>query len=148
MTPKVENDPAPLCRVRQYRTHGFTVLELHGEIDLTGLSILLHHIEEATAGREPCVVVDLTHITFLDASGLRVLSRLYRRTLQHRGTAAVVCPSGFVRRVLELAKVPGFLTTVRTLDEALVPNPPNSPNSPNPPDRTAPRSPQPDTQDF
>jgi anti-anti-sigma regulatory factor len=62
----VDNDPAALCQVIRYHTAGITVIELYGEIDLTGLSALLRQECGAAAEPHPQVVIDVTHASFLD----------------------------------------------------------------------------------
>ncbi|WP_037569956.1 hypothetical protein [Phaeacidiphilus oryzae] len=45
-----EIDPLPLCRLRRRTGDDFTVLELHGEIDLAALDTLLPQMERAVRG--------------------------------------------------------------------------------------------------
>ena len=49
------------------------VLPLHGEIDLNVSPKIATTFSELARARVPCVVVDLTHVTYIDSSGLAVL---------------------------------------------------------------------------
>ncbi|WP_051940027.1 STAS domain-containing protein [Phaeacidiphilus oryzae] len=116
----IQNDPmppdsSPLYRVRRYQVGDFTVLELHGEIDLVAVLALLPQVDEVTAAPEPRLIIDLTHVDFLDASSARLLDHACRRVWQRRGTIRLVRPPGFIRRVLDLTGVTLCLLTAESM---------------------------------
>ena len=83
------------------------VLALTGEIDLHAAPRLLADLPGLLA-HAPAVVVDLTEVTFLDSSGLRVLDRLVRACTVSGTPWRVACrPGSPPRRVLELVGMAG-----------------------------------------
>ncbi|MFJ8630581.1 STAS domain-containing protein [Streptomyces sp. NPDC093568] len=79
---------------------GFVVVEVTGEIDLATEPLLAEHLNAATAGPEPDVLVDLRRVVFFDCSGLRVLCRAERRARDHGGRLRVVSDGPRIRRLL------------------------------------------------
>ncbi len=81
------------------------VLAASGEIDLATKDALHTALAPLLAGERP-LVVDLSQVTFIDCSGLRVLQTAHVK----RGRFAVVAPSAEVTRLLELsgAQLPVF----------------------------------------
>ena len=84
------------------------VLSVAGEIDMTTAPALQGAIESA-AGRAFDVWLDLTATTFMDSSGIHILSRARARLAEANGRLAVICPNGPVRRVLSLTGLDQFL---------------------------------------
>lgn len=84
------------------------VLSLAGEIDMTTAPALQGAIESA-AGRAFEMWLDLTATTFMDSTGIHVLSRARTRLAEVNGRLAVICPNGPVRRVLSLTGLDQFL---------------------------------------
>jgi anti-sigma B factor antagonist len=95
------------------------VLEVEGEVDMLTAPTLLKAIDEVPEGT-PCVVVDLTQVSFLDSSGLNALVQ-GRRALDARDAAMrVVVPiDGAIHRVFEITRLTDTLTVVGTRDSAL-----------------------------
>ncbi|WP_084703796.1 STAS domain-containing protein [Phaeacidiphilus oryzae] len=63
--------------------------------------------------------MDLSGVSFFDASGIRLLHLIEAHVRRQHGTVRLVCPPGFVRGLLELVGITRGLTTVATLEEAL-----------------------------
>ncbi|WJV48974.1 STAS domain-containing protein [Streptomyces flavofungini] len=116
MTPP--SPPTPE-RLRRYHAHGHTVLELTGEIDIAALLQLMPHVDAATETPEQFVVIDLTLVTFLDCSGLRLLCHAHRRVTTRQGNLELVCPHPLIRRVLHITRLDSVFDPVHTLAEAL-----------------------------
>lgn len=105
---------------RSYRLHGFTVLELHGEIDLAAQLDVEPYLDVITGAPVPRVVIDLCRTDFLDCSGLRLLVRARIRTDDRGGELRVVCPeSAAPHRVMRCCGLLDALEPVPTLAEAL-----------------------------
>lgn len=111
------DDTAP--RVHTYRTGGYTVVELHGEIDIAGLGTVGPSLDAATTGDEPAVIVDLRPAAFFDCSGLGLLCRAHRRVGERHGRMRLVCDNALVLRTLRAGRLLDVLRPVATLDEAL-----------------------------
>ncbi|MFI2433395.1 anti-sigma factor antagonist [Streptomyces sp. NPDC018693] len=104
-------------RVRQER--GFTVLELRGEIDIAAAVEIIPHLDAATRGAEPRLVIDLTHIHFFDCSGLRLLYRARTRVQDRDGELRLVCTHPLALRILRATGLSKLLPPAPSLDAAL-----------------------------
>ncbi|WP_328500114.1 STAS domain-containing protein [Streptomyces sp. NBC_00457] len=92
--------PAPNAHALT-RPHGpFTVVEAAGDIDLATAGFLAEHLDAATAGPEPDVLVDLRSVDFFDCSGLRVLCRAEERAVARGGRLRLVADDPLLRRLL------------------------------------------------
>lgn len=63
------------CRRRQ---HGW-VVTLTGELDLSCVAALREELERIAAERPATIVLDLSHLGFLDSTGLREILRIEQR---------------------------------------------------------------------
>lgn len=104
---------------RVYGHNGAVVVELHGEVDLLTYQRIAPLLDPITGGTATTVVIDLTHTTFFDCSGLGLLVRARRRTKARGARLAVVCTDTLTLRVLRLTGLTPTLSPVPTLEEAL-----------------------------
>ncbi len=98
---------------------GTLVIELHGELDIWSTVTLAGHVESLLDRPRPDVVVDLRAVTFLDASGLRLLLRIKRQIADKDGALRIVRPSPRVWRVLRLTRLDRSFTVLDGLPAAL-----------------------------
>ena len=111
-------EPPPLTRhLRVRRDRGHTVLEFHGEIDIAAATEIAPHLDLATADPDARVVVDLTHVTFFDLSGLRLLYRARHRLAD--GRLQLVCVHPLTLRMLRITGLTRLLPPWPSLDAAL-----------------------------
>ncbi|WP_447001875.1 STAS domain-containing protein [Saccharothrix isguenensis] len=80
-----------------------TVIEVSGEIDMLTAPVLQQAIDEQNAARS--LLVDLSGVSYLGASGLAVLGRGIARAGRTRRDFRVISRDGAVRRSLQLLKV-------------------------------------------
>ncbi|MER5464384.1 STAS domain-containing protein [Streptomyces sp. NPDC002668] len=104
---------------RAYRRQERTVVELRGEIDIAAVTVIGAYLDVVTSVRAHEVVVDLTHVEFLDCSGLALLCRARRRTTEFGGRLCVVCARPTILRVFKAGGVLDVFRTLPTLDAAL-----------------------------
>jgi anti-sigma B factor antagonist len=90
-------------RIESASLDGALVLAASGEIDLA-TSPRLRETVEAELERGVPLVLDLSEVTFLDSSGIRVLLGCAARA-QAGGTRFTVIPSDAVGRTLELCGI-------------------------------------------
>lgn len=95
--------------LRERVVGGAVVMELLGELDILAEQVLGPRVE-ALAGR--CLgdlVIDLRGVTFLDASGVRLLLRARARALRGGARLRVVRGGAMVSKVIRIAGVePAF----------------------------------------
>jgi anti-anti-sigma factor len=78
------------------------VVHLAGEIDLLAEPSLQDHLSELLVTQPDCLIIDLSQVSFMGATGLSVLVRT-RHVAAQQGTILKLCsPSRCVARVLEL----------------------------------------------
>ena len=110
-----DSDHAP----RVYGAHHAIVVELHGEIDVVAFQRSAPLLDAVTAGPEPLLVVDLTHVTFLDCSGLSLLMRAHRRMAAADGRLRLVCTRPLTLRMLSVTGLASVLAPAPTVEAAL-----------------------------
>jgi anti-anti-sigma factor len=79
-----------------------TFVEVTGEVDAASADILRNAIFEVIDSGQPRVIVDMTDVSFMDSSGLRVLIAGYKAAEQAGGALIVRNPSDVVTRLLEI----------------------------------------------
>jgi anti-sigma B factor antagonist len=91
-----------------------------GELDLSNRDALEEAISAARAKQPEALVLDLTALTFMDSSGLRILLDTWNEAqLSERRLTLVVPKDGLVRRVLEVSGCNGVLPIVDQLADAV-----------------------------
>lgn len=94
------------------------VVTVGGEVDLDTASRLGDHALDAVRDVSPHVVLDLTSVTFMDSTGLKVLLSIKRRAELAEGSFAVAGPSRSVRKILALTGLDQTFALYDTVDEA------------------------------
>jgi anti-anti-sigma factor len=98
------------------------LVSVGGEVDLDTASQLGEHALEAIRDVSSHLVLDLSGVTFMDSTGLKVLLSIQRRVDLAAGSLAVVGTTRSVRRILTLTGLDQTFALYDTLDE--VPDPP------------------------
>ena len=93
-----------------------TVLELAGEFDLAAEPALLRELE--TALLSPVLVLDLTRVTFMDSTGLRLLLEADARA-RDRGYSCTIVRGPAVHRVIEEGLLASRLDVVERLPDGV-----------------------------
>lgn len=78
------------------------VVAVGGEVDLETASQLGDHALQALREVSPHIVIDITDISFMDSTGLKVLSNIMRRADLAGGSFGLVGASRTVLRLLAL----------------------------------------------
>lgn len=85
---------------------GWPVARLTGAVDLSNVEVLSMRLEEAVSNRAQGLVLDLTDVTYLDSTGLRLIYRLARQLGDRQQRLRLVVPeTSRILRVLTLAGV-------------------------------------------
>ena len=80
---------------------GHVVVALRGELDLIDAADVADALG-AVAAREPRIIVDLSGLEFIDASGIAALSRGRRHARDAGGDLLLAAPQRLVQRVLAI----------------------------------------------
>jgi anti-sigma B factor antagonist len=97
---------------------GFVVVAARGEVDLETAAGLDQSVRTALRSC-PHLVVDLTHVTFIDSSGLGVLVGARRMATALGGEVSLVHPPALVRRILAGTGLQQGFRVYSSLDEAV-----------------------------
>jgi len=81
------------------------ILSISGEIDLHESPYLKQAFEPLIAKKTPCVVVDLTGVSYVDSSGLAVFVETMQRVNAYGGKFAFYGLGDNVRTIFELARL-------------------------------------------
>jgi anti-anti-sigma factor len=85
---------------------GWPLARLSGAIDLSNVEVIGARLEAAVSNRALGLVLDLSAVTYLDSTGLRLIYRLARRLGDRQQLLRLVVPdTSRILRVIELAGV-------------------------------------------
>jgi anti-sigma B factor antagonist len=99
------------------RADGRAVISVGGEVDLETASQLGEHALDAVRDVSPHVALDLTGVTFMDSTGLKVLLSIQRRADLAGGSFAVAGATRSVRKILALTGLDQTFALYDSLDE-------------------------------
>lgn len=105
-------------KLRTHKVAGSNVVEVAGEVELHNAELLRDELMRATETVNPCVIVDLSRVSFIDSTGVGVLVGAFKR-VREIGTLSVVCPQRSVRRVFEITGLTQVFVLHQTVEEAL-----------------------------
>jgi anti-sigma B factor antagonist len=94
------------------------VLSVRGDIDIGTLGILRSALQAALESGRRDVWVDLSEVTFMDSSGLNALVNADHEFSGCKRNLTVICPTGPVRRILELTGLDRELGMMNTRADA------------------------------
>ncbi len=95
------------------------VYRLGGTLDLaTAPSLRAALVDAANEGKHD-IIVDLTHLEFLDSTGLGALIGAHRRALEHGGRVRLIVNDGPIHRLLTITGLLRIFAVYASLDAAL-----------------------------
>ena len=110
----------PLAQLTLNDDHETMIASLEGEIDLSNAEALRHQIVEAVPNHAFGLVVDLTGVSYLDSSGVRLLFDTARRLERRQQRLATISPAASpVRELLVMVGGANRLGLHESLDDAL-----------------------------
>lgn len=105
-------------KLRTHKMGSANVVEVAGEVELHNAELLRAELLRAGNGEHPCVVVDLSRVSFIDSTGVGVLVGAFKR-VREIGTLSVVCPQRNVRRIFEITGLTKVFVLHQNVDDAL-----------------------------
>jgi anti-sigma B factor antagonist len=103
----------------RYLLDEYAVVWAHGEIDVATAPALMHELAGAVRGQRRRDIVDLTQVTFMDASGLSALEIARRRAEAGNGEVRLVGACGIVRKVLRITGLEQIFPVHATVEESI-----------------------------
>jgi anti-sigma B factor antagonist len=101
------------------RCAGVDIVSVSGEFDAFSAQLVRRRVASRAKINQPQVIVDLSHVTFMDAGAVGTIVYC-RRMLAVRGAdLALVCPGGPALRLMTLLGLDRVWTLYSTLEEAL-----------------------------
>jgi anti-anti-sigma factor len=101
------------------RTPTRTIIELRGDLDLAAVPALREHLLDALSHSTNTLILDLSEVSFCDASGLAVLVGAQHRAQLLGVTLSVAAPRPQIAKVLRITGLDRSLTVYPTVPEAL-----------------------------
>jgi anti-sigma B factor antagonist len=95
-----------------------TVLEVGGEIDVYTAPSLREKIVSLVEAGTTMLIVDLTHVEFLDSTGLGVLVGALRRLRGVNGSFGVVCDQERLLKIFRITALDSVLTIYDSVESA------------------------------
>jgi anti-anti-sigma factor len=89
--------------IRVRRVDGRVVVTATGEVDLSTAAQFEQEISHALAGHTSRLILNLSQLAFMDATGLRVLGSAQEQARRHGVAFQVVAGRGQSRQLLELS---------------------------------------------
>ena len=89
-------------------------IALEGELDYSSALILEDGLRRADSGDVNLLVLDLSGLRFMDSTGLAIIANACRRMQRGGRRLVVACPTGGVRRILQLT---GMLERLEVVDD-------------------------------
>ncbi|GLW95242.1 STAS domain-containing protein [Actinokineospora globicatena] len=99
------------------------VLRLRGDIDLATRSTVAAALTVRLARKPRLLVLDLTHVGFVGACGLTLLTQAQQRARGDGGRVAVACCCPQVLRAMEVTRLLAEIAPFRSVADALAADP-------------------------
>src|SRR6201996_8951258 len=96
----------------------YTVVVLAGEVDATNSDELYGVLESVVAQQPRLLIVDMSELSFMDSTGLRMLLRSTRALDQQGGVLALAAPQLAVARGLQLTRADQLIPVYDSVAEA------------------------------
>ncbi len=81
---------AGIFEVREQGDGANQLLRINGELDLGTVPVLARHVDERLGGEPTTLTLDLSALTFMDSSGLRLLIELNERARRETWEFALI----------------------------------------------------------
>jgi anti-anti-sigma factor len=112
------NDYTARARLFSRRLPGHTVIAIHGELDIATTASLRIRILTILKETTTPLIIDLSGVSFCDASGLALLVGAQRRARLHRVTITLAAPRPNVAKLLRITGLDRAFTIHPTLASA------------------------------
>ena len=102
------------------RTHdASTVVALSGELDLATAPELDTYLDGVLTDSGPRIVLDLSGLSFMDSTGIRILIRHHRQTEENGGRLGIAAPQPIVAKALKITGLDQELHMYERVEDAV-----------------------------
>jgi anti-sigma B factor antagonist len=98
---------------------GVTILDVVGEVDLYTVPQLEEALRGAASGAQPLLGVNLCGVTYLDSTGLRVLTEWSKQARARQGAFAVIADQPTIQKLFRITGLGGIVPVLSTEREAI-----------------------------
>ncbi len=96
-----------------------TILDVVGEVDLYTVPQLEEALRGAAADARPLLGVNLCAVTYLDSTGLRVLTEWHKQASARQGAFAVIADQPTIRKLFRITGLGKIVPILATEQEAI-----------------------------
>jgi anti-anti-sigma factor len=89
---------------------GRKTLHIAGEVDLSTCSSFRSGLASCMVEQDSQLTIDLTHVDFMDSSGLHALMEATREIMKNGGSVSLRNPCHTVHRLLEISGLLGYFS--------------------------------------
>ena len=107
------------CAPRCPRSRAWTVVTVHGEIDVATSPTLRERLIGLVNDGATRLVLDLEAVDFLDSTGLGTIVSVLKRARTHGGDLRLVCTEARIRRLFEITGLDKAVPLHASLDDAI-----------------------------
>jgi anti-sigma B factor antagonist len=97
---------------------GIQLVKIEGRLDANFSLQLEDEVDRLLEHDTKSIILDLSGVTYLSSSGLRVLLSINKQT-QVAGGLVLINPREVVKKIIEVAELDDILTQTKTLEEAM-----------------------------
>jgi anti-sigma B factor antagonist len=98
---------------------GVTILDVEGEVDLYTAPQLEEGLRKAATASPPLLAVNLTKVTYIDSTALRVLTDSQKRARERRGAVVVITTQPTIEKIFRITGLGTILPVVASEREAV-----------------------------
>jgi anti-sigma B factor antagonist len=108
------------ARLLSRRLSGQTIIAVHGELDIATTAALRNRVLAILSDTATPVIIDLSGVSFCDASGLALLIGAQRRAMLHGLSITLASPRPHMTKLLRITGLDRAFTIHPTLSGALL----------------------------
>lgn len=98
---------------------GVTILDVVGEVDLYTVPQLEEALRKAASGAQPLLGVNLSRVSYLDSTGLRVLTEWSKQARARQGAFAVIADQPTIQKLFRITGLGEIVPVLATEREAI-----------------------------
>jgi anti-sigma B factor antagonist len=97
----------------------YTLVELAGEADVTGIQAMNALLEAETSKRPPLLIIEMSTLRYVDSAALHAILRAHVALSKAGGRLALVSPLDAVARVLQMTEADQVVPVYASIADAV-----------------------------